>query len=200
MKSSRPVIAWLIVLLLLATVAAGAWTMYRRHPDYRARLPWVASVTKPRPARLRRPYGMAPPAFDAYLRACLRAGISPNRIGQTIGDHPRSKGYHKRDGVLPVAGKSVDYCAAVDLGVFDLSEAKINEFLHELTIQGFACWYRHGSKWTGGEHIHAVYAFLPMKRQLRGQVQQFLRERREAGLHSLPWEKKMRRRLRHETA
>jgi len=41
---------------------------------------------------------MAPPAFAAYLKACEQARINPNRIGQTIGNDPRSKGYHLQDG------------------------------------------------------------------------------------------------------
>jgi hypothetical protein len=200
MQSRRAFIASSIVLLLIVAVTVGAWAVYRQHPDFRARLPWLSTVTTPRTARMQRPYGMAPAAFDAYLRACLRAGVNPDRIGQTIGDYPMSKGYHKRDGALTIRGRRIDYCTAVDLGVFDLDETRINKLLHELTIHGFACWYRHGGKWKGGEHIHAVYAFLPMKHQLHDQLINFLRERREAGLKPLQWEKKLRRRLRYRIA
>ncbi|HVF11090.1 MAG TPA: hypothetical protein VNA16_09825 [Abditibacteriaceae bacterium] len=200
MKPPRSFFASLLALLLIAVVGLTALAIYRSRGGYRARIPWVSSIIPSRPARLARPYGMAPAAFEAYIRACVRAGVNPNRIGQTIGDDPRSKGYHKRDGVLWVGGQRVDYCTAVDLGTFDLTEAQIERLLHELTVQGFACWYRHEGKWKGGEHIHAVYCFLPMKRQLRRQVRQFLRERREAGLHSLKWEKELRRRLRVSTA
>ncbi|MDQ3813044.1 MAG: hypothetical protein M3347_03735, partial [Armatimonadota bacterium] len=147
----------------------------------------------PRPWGMSRPYGMAPEAFDAYIRACHRAGISPNRIGQTIGDHPRSVGYHKRDGVVIRHGRQYDYCAAVDLSTWNLSEPQINAWLRELARQGFAAWYHHGGKWTGGEHIHAVYALLPMKPQLRRQVRQFLAEREEKGRRPLAWETKLRR-------
>jgi hypothetical protein len=190
---------WLVP-ALAAITGAGSWIHRGQQPTARLSRLVVRTILPPQPVRLRRPYGMAPVAFEAYTRACYRAGIHPDRIGQTIGDHPLSRGYHKRDGVLVISREKVDYCAAVDLGVFDLSEAQIKRFLNELARQGFACWYRHGGKWTGGEHIHAIYALLPMKPQLRGQVRQFLQERRRAGLRPLKWEVKLRRRVRTNTA
>jgi hypothetical protein len=146
-----------------------------------------------RRTHLTRPYGMAPVAFDAFIRACCRAGVSADRLTQTIGEHPLSKGYHKRDGVLRIKGQKIEYCAATDIHVFGLDDAQIARLSDALAQQGFACWYRHGGKWTGGEHIHAVYALLPMKPQLRGQVRQFLAERRAAQAKPLAWEKKLRR-------
>ena len=59
--------------------------------------------------------------------------------------------------------------------------------------QGFAAFYRHEGKWRGHEHVHAVYALLPMKIQLRRQVREFLRERRKARKPPLKWESKWRR-------
>jgi hypothetical protein len=141
-----------------------------------------------------RPYGMAPQAFSAYLRACREAGISPARIGQTIGDHPRSVGYHKRDGVLKIKGEEIEYSAAVDLAAADLPEWQRQKFLRALAKQGFAAWYRSGPKWKDGEHIHAIYATLPMKPQLRGQVLEWLRDRRISGAKPLKWETQLRRR------
>lgn len=143
------------------------------------------------PTRLSRPYGMAPVAWKAYLRACDRAGVHPHRIGQTIGNHPRSKGYHHLDGRW-TGGLRTDYCAAVDIGVWGLSQNRIARFCVQLTRQGFAPFYRRGAKWKDGEHIHAIYALLPMKPQLRGQVNEFLRARHHRGLPRLKWEKKLR--------
>jgi hypothetical protein len=140
-----------------------------------------------------RPEGMAPAAHKAFLRACRETGVSPARVGQTIGDHPLSVGYHKRDGVLLVNGKRIEYCAAVDLGANDMDRPTLNRFLSNLTRQGFACWYREKGHWTNREHIHAIYAQLPMKHQLRRQVKLFLRERRAKGIKPLPWEQKLRR-------
>ncbi len=145
-----------------------------------------------RPGELRRPYGMAPTVFKAYVRACNDAKIHPFRIGQTIGDHPRSAGYHKRDGVLKVDGERIEYTAAIDLGAEDLSDAQRNRFMEELAQQGFVSWWRNGESWEGNEHIHAVYALIPMKPQLREQVLLWLRQRRAAGEARPKWVRKIR--------
>ena len=123
-----------------------------------------------------RPFGMAPPAFKAYLHACRKIGIDPHRLTQTIGDSPRSFGYHFKDGTLNVRGERIEYCAATDFGTRDLNQAQIARFVRELDRQGFAAWYRQGGKWKGIEHIHAVYALVPMKAQLRRQVKLYVRE------------------------
>jgi len=132
---------------------------------------------------------MAPPAFAAYVKACIAAHINPNRIGQTIGNDSRSKGYHLRDGIW----QGEPYCAAVDLGVNDLSPAKRSELLESLAQRGFIGWYRSGPRWRFDEHVHAVYAGLPMKPQLREQVRKWNRERQTNGRKSLWWQGKWRR-------
>lgn len=140
-----------------------------------------------------RPYGMAPAAFQGFMRACQDSKIHPYRIGQTIGDHPRSAGYHKRDGVLNFRGEKLDYTAAVDIGTFDLTRAQIKALLENLAKQGFAAFYREGPNWKGGEHIHAIYAALPMKPQLRRQVREWVRARRKSGKAKLRWQVASRR-------
>jgi hypothetical protein len=185
-----------ILMLLVALAALGLGVLLTQQS---AR--WYQSVPLPvvLPQKLSRPYGMAPVAWQAYLRACNAAKIHPNRIGQTIGDHPNSVGYHKRDGVLPRGKEKIDYTAAVDLGVWDLTPAQINAFVDALAAQGFAAFYRHEGKWKGNEHIHAIYAFLPMKPQLQIQLGEFLSARRKAK-KPVQWEKKLRRqneKLRH---
>lgn len=151
------------------------------------------SVARFGPSVWARPYGMAPQAFKEFLAACREMNISPNRIGQTIGNHPRSVGYHKRDGVLKVGGERIDYTAAVDLSVTDLNDVQIAQFCRLLGKHGFAAWYRHGPRWRNGEHVHAVWGSLPMKQELRGQVTDWLRERRLAGGKAYGWERKVRR-------
>jgi hypothetical protein len=89
-------------------------------------------------------------------------------------------------------GQKIDYTAAVDLGVWDLPPQKINDFVETLAAQDFAAFYRHKGKWAYRKHIHAIYAFLPMKPQLQLQVGEFLRARRRAGRRP-QWEKKLRR-------
>lgn len=141
----------------------------------------------PARGRLSRPYGMAPQAFEAFVRACGKTKINPHRIGQTIGEHPLSVGYHKKDGITKWKGEAFEYSAAVDLGTSDLNDYQIKLFLEALAQQGFAAFYRHEGRWRGNEHIHAIYGLLPMKSQLRGQVKQFLRERRAARRKPLKW-------------
>ena len=137
-----------------------------------------------------RPYGMAPAAFDGWMRACFRAQVQPRRIGQTIGDHPKSFDYHHRDGTVKYRGQKLDYCAAVDIGTHDLTRAQIDKLLEELARQGFAAFYREKGQWTGGEHIHAIYAPLPMKAQLRGQLQEWARKRKREHKPLYRWQKR----------
>lgn len=134
-----------------------------------------------------RPDGMHPFAFQAFIRACKSTDIHPFRIGQTFGDHPNSAGYHLQDEMMTVEGERVPFSAAVDIGTCDLSPQLINRFVHELRVERFAAFYRSGPKWKEKEHIHAVYAFLPMKWQLKGQVREYLRD------HNPPWEREWRR-------
>ncbi len=174
------------MLFIIAAIIGSGVFWLRRAPNPS----WP--VPAPLPLRLTLPYGMAPPAFKAFVRACHRAKIHPWRIGQTIGEHPLSVGYHRQDGVWRLNKMPFDYCAAVDLGTSDLNETQIKVFLEELAKQGFASFYRHGGKWKGREHIHAIYALLPMKIQLRRQVREFLRERRAAKKPNLKWAKRWR--------
>ncbi len=183
-------------LFIVCTAAAtGLGTALFRwaQPNTRIVLP---GLTRIQPPRMERPPGMHPIAFGAFVRACNNAGIHPWRIGQTLGDHPRSVGYHKRDGVTTLYGERIEYSAAVDLGTWDLDEARIKRFVEALAQQGFAAFYRSGPRWKGNEHIHAIYALLPMKVQLRRQVRQFLRERHASEKPRLAWHEKLRRQWR----
>lgn len=136
---------------------------------------------------------MAPVAFKAFILACVQTKIHPFRIGQTLSDHPRSVGYHLSDGTLKINGKREKYTTALDLGAWDLSRAKLNEFTENLAKGGFAAFYREGPKWKGGEHIHAIFAGLPMKSQLRGQIRQWESKRRLERKKSYAWQRKWRR-------
>ena len=188
----------ILALVLIAVATAGVIKVLSLTPT-RATITLRPSTLFYPTLRSTRSYVMAPVAWQAYLRACQQAKLHPFRVGQTIGDHPLSAGYHKRDGVLHVNGQKVDYCTAVDLGTWGLSPRQINAFQEALVAQGFAAFYRHEGKWKGKEHIHAIYAFLPMKPQLQIQLADFLRERRRSG-QRVRWEKKLRRqrrKLRH---
>ncbi len=126
---------------------------------------------------MQRPYGMAPAAFDAYIRACFHAGVSPDRVRQTIGNAPASKGFHKRDGILLDGAQPVPYCAAVDLDTGNLKPEQIRALLLELARQGFAAWYRYTGSFTTNRHIHAIFVGLRMKLALQRQVLAFLNNR-----------------------
>ncbi len=174
---------WSLLLALGAGVAA--WHFW----PYQAGRANVASVGR---WRFERPYGMAPAAFDGFVRACNNAHIQPYRIGQTIGNHPLSVGYHHRDGTITFRGQKLDYTAAVDLGASDLTRPQLARFVESLAAQGFAAFYREGGKWRGHEHIHAIYAPLRMKWQLQSQVREWETARRRAGKRRYRWQKRWR--------
>lgn len=134
----------------------------------------------PCPHRERLAYGVHPEASDR-LRC---SGVEASRITQTIGSAAASAGYHASDGTA----EGQPYTAAIDLRARDLSEAQIRALLERLGRNGFAAWYRKpGSDgWPSGEapHIHAVFAGVVMKSQLRGQVRDFLIGRNGLTSHS----------------
>jgi hypothetical protein len=117
---------------------------------------------------------MHPRAFRAYIRACSEAGINPSgRVVQTIGNAVASVGFHAKDGRLD----GIDYCAAVDLRTRDLNARQVKVLLKQLALNGFAAWYRFEGTFQNNQHIHAVYAALPMKRSLQLQVWDFVNDR-----------------------
>ncbi len=181
----RRFLVFSLILVLGAVLGFALW----RFP-YRAKTVDVASIF---PRRFSRPYGMAPAAFEAFVRACNGAKIHPYRIGQTIGNHPLSVGYQARDGALVFRGEKLDYSAAVDVGAFELTPAQRARFLESLAKQGFAAWYREGRKWRGREHIHAIYAPLPIKWQLQSQMREWGNGRRRAGKPRYHWQRRWRR-------
>jgi hypothetical protein len=115
-------------------------------------------------------YGLHPEASDRIR--C--AGVTSGQITQTIGNAPASAGYHAQDG----SAGGEPYCAAVDISVRGLNEDEIRALLERLGRNGFVAWYRKpGSDgWPSDEapHIHGVFAGVPMKAALRGQVDDFL--------------------------
>jgi hypothetical protein len=114
--------------------------------------------------------GLHPRASDA-LRA---AGVTADRITQTIGNAAASAGTHAQDGT--VDGHA--YSAATDISVRGLSDTQIKNLLARLAKVGFAAWFRFPGHdgWPASEvrHIHAVYANAKMKTSLRSQVRSWL--------------------------
>jgi len=104
--------------------------------------------------------GLDPVASDALRKA----GFSEDDVSQGLGNAPASKGTH-------LAEPGSKYTAAVDLRTSGKSKQEISAMVERLRAQGFAAWYRD---WSGNEHIHAVYAGIPLKDSLQNQVQSFM--------------------------
>lgn len=115
--------------------------------------------------------GMANIAWAAFCFASKRASIDTEshdnkRIVQTVGDAAASAGFHHADGTLDGA----PYTAAVDCSVRDLNGTQIATWIEELCRVGFAPYYRN---WPDNFHVHAVFAGVPMKPELDGQMADF---------------------------
>ncbi len=127
-----------------------------------------AAVPVPHRAQLK--YGLHPDASDA-LRA---AGVTADRITQTIGNAAASAGTHAQDGTAD----GLAYGAATDLSVRGMTEAQIKTLIEKLGTLGFAAWYRKPGfdGWPSSEvaHIHIVWAAAPMKSLLRSQIRDFV--------------------------
>jgi len=122
--------------------------------------------------------GMVPNAWKAYLKACQGAGLQPRDILQTVGNAKASANTHKADGSFKnEQGAKEFYTAAADIRTKDLTEKQIHKLLLNLARNGFAAWWRHEGSFKNNQHIHAIYANVPMKRSLRNQVHSFLARR-----------------------
>lgn len=129
---------------------------------------------------MNRPKGMHPEAFKAFIQACFDAGVSPQRVVQTLGNAAASHGTHGRDGSFELPdGSKESYSAAVDLSVKhpEITAAKRNALLITMWDNGFAGWYRQAPEFPNNEHCHCIYLGVPMKRSLRDQAHAFLAHR-----------------------
>lgn len=147
----------------------------------------VAAVHKAATAVLRkvapnapvRPYGMHPLAWQTYLAA----GLSPSRVGQTIGSALASAGTHAKDGEY----MGHDYAADTDYRIGDLTtDAEVRAFLTKLWSMGLGAYYRANGQdhWPGVRHVHGFFPGCPMKEICRHQVHDFLHNPMENGLAS----------------
>jgi hypothetical protein len=136
--------------------------------------------TKPKHHKPLLKAGLHPKASDALRKI----SVSADRIMQTIGGAPASKGFHLPNG--SVNGKP--YTAAVDLSTRGLSNAEVKKLLENLGTVGFAAWFRDPGHdgWPSGEieHIHAVYAGVPMKDRLDDQVRDYLHQKNGLASHT----------------
>lgn len=104
--------------------------------------------------------GLDPVASDALRRA----GLGEADVSQGLGDAAASAGTH-------LAEPGSRYTASVDIRTSGRSSGEIRKIVSDLRAQGFAAWYRN---WPGNQHIHAVYAGVPLKSSTSQQVQAFL--------------------------
>lgn len=128
---------------------------------------------------MKRPYGMHPDAFEAFLRACKAANCDPPRvILQTIGDAPASAGTHALDGQAHLGdGVFANYSAATDLRSRGFGTDANNWLWLKLIEAGFVGWWRHTGAFARSPHFHIVWPGCKMKRSLRNQVHSFLARR-----------------------
>jgi hypothetical protein len=137
------------------------------------------SATKPHKHKPLLKAGLHPKASDALRRVDVKV----DRIMQTVGGAPDSNGIHLADG----QAKGKPYTAAVDLSTRGLNKTEVRRLLEKLGREGFAAWYRNPGNdgWlTGIEHIHAVYAGVPMKVELDDQIRDYLRQRNGLSSHT----------------
>jgi hypothetical protein len=124
--------------------------------------------------------GMDPEASDR-LRC---AGVTSSQITQTVGYAAASAGYHAPDGTVD----GHPYTAAVDVSVRGLTQTQIRALLDRMGQNGFAAWYRWPGHdgWPSSEapHIHAVFAGVVMKSQLREQIRDYLSGRNGLSSHT----------------
>lgn len=132
------------------------------------------------------PTGMTDAQYHAFCDACDEATICPPkfparpRIVQAIGDAKASAGFHHQDGVQD--GRP--YCAAIDVSVksfqvhgMNTARLQIKWFLYHMALHGWAGWYRFTGSFAHNQHIHAVWAGLPMKPALENQIIDFVHDR-----------------------
>jgi len=129
-------------------------------------------------------WGISQEASDS-LRSM---GIVSSQVMQTIGNAPASGGTHLRDGD---DSEGNPYCAATDISVRHptrLTQAQIRNLLDTLARHGFAAYYREPGHdhWPRGdvEHIHAIFAGLPMKRSLQEQIHDWLHGKNGLASHA----------------
>jgi hypothetical protein len=132
------------------------------------------------PHRPQLKFGLHPVASD--LLRC--AGITADRVLQTIGNAAASAGTHAQDGVVD----GLAYSAATDISVSGMSDSQVRTLVSRLDSLGFAAFYRDPGHdgWPSGEirHMHIVYAGCRMKASLQSQIHDFENNRNGLASHT----------------
>jgi hypothetical protein len=127
--------------------------------------------------KMRRPHGMTPEMFRAFIKACVDAKVSPQRVMQTIGNAKASAGVHAQDGAVVEVGYRYIYCAAVDLRSRDLTRLQIKTLLNSLADQGYVGWWRREGSFANNQHFHIIYVGHRMKLPLRLQFKDAIHDK-----------------------
>lgn len=111
--------------------------------------------------------GIIPAMRDSLIALSL-----DKRLTNGFNSSKASSNYHGAD----YTANGIDYSAAIDISVRCLSEDQIRKLLDELSMRGFAGWYRKNGEdgWNGDNHIHAIWVASPLKKQLVLQVKKWL--------------------------
>ena len=106
------------------------------------------------------------------MRDSLTALSLTERLTNSFNPSKASSNYHGVD----YTSNGINYSAAIDISVRCLTERQICILLDELSMRGFAGWYRKKGEdgWSGKNHIHAIWVAAPLKRQLAFQVKKWL--------------------------
>lgn len=116
-----------------------------------------------------KPAMVDPKALSAYCGAKLKTGGSWS-ITQGLGNAKASGVYHH-------AEPNSKYTAALDVSVRSKTKPEIEKLVRNMRLNGWAVWYRSCSSnkdWCGNEHIHGAYAGVPTKKELQGQINDFV--------------------------
>lgn len=116
-----------------------------------------------------KPAMVDPKALGAYCGAKIKTGGTWT-ISQGLGNAKASGVYH-------YAEPGSIYTAALDVSVRSKSKSDIEKLVRNMRLNGWAVWYRScssNSDWCGNEHIHGAYAGVPTKKELQGQINDFV--------------------------
>lgn len=116
-----------------------------------------------------KPAMVDPKALAAYCGAKLKTGGTWT-ISQGLGNAKASGVYH-------YAEPNSKYTAALDVSVRSKSKPDIEKLVRNMRLNGWAVWFRScssNSDWCGNEHIHGAYAGVPTKKELQGQINDFV--------------------------
>lgn len=124
-----------------------------------------------------KPNGMRSDAFHAWLTACERASISPDRITHTLDTQLHkvvlSGQTHMESGTF----QGEVYTACFDIHLTDLAPGEILRLESELYKVGIIGWWRRRPWWFHSEHGHFMYLNCHLNQAQREQAHDWFASR-----------------------